>query len=479
MAKGLVVPDDPSPSLDTWKIVLLRVPNDPQWLGIVTGLLFSPCNGYWWKKNSGDWELARDTMCQIAMEFNKMELCEAILQCIETNEGVRDGIRDVPPNPVGGQQDIDRPMGVGVTGIDSCNPDSLFGATTFLVDYMLTNISDALEIIEVSTNALELSADWLDNIPVIGGLLAAFPEYISWIQDTVFENFEANVTIGLVDTYRCDLFCLWRDSSDCSLTPRDVFDYFFGRIGDPSLLDNTIDLFTYLIGGVWSGSQYVDVMMASAIGMMILDDAIPFLTIPTIYSYDTAIRLGANDANPDWSILCDCPPPTWEAFIDFELTSGGFVASNGWQSGLSRGNYVTSDGWNTVGGVFFSGYASYANPRLDFSIETLITKVEMTYNCTVVGVFSPNVESAIISRPTAVAASGVNLTTFTTQTTGIGDQTRMTGVGATASWGIAPSLWNNHRSGNMTPSANGTARIRSVRIFGEGVIPTELLAYII
>ena len=202
------------------------------------------------------------------------------------------------------------------------------------------------------------------------------------------------------------------------------------------------------------------------------DTFVQFLDIAGMSHQYAAAGVLGNDCTD----LCN----SWEAFIDFEATNGNFVISNGWQSGASRGSWVSGDGWNTVGGVFFSGWAAYANPRLDFSTPATLTGFEMDYNVTTVGIFSPAVPSALLIRSSAVAGSPTSLYSSNAVTTGTGTAKK----GALElepfdAYGIRFSLWHPHRSTSTSPAANGTARVKNMRLTGVGAPPHELLPFLL
>lgn len=264
--------------------------------------------------------------------------CDGVEECIRDSEGIREIIREIikettiadPARPIGG----DNPV------FDSCNPDVIFGAVTSLVDYLNGTILDALQIMEVATNPLEAINLWADNIPIAGRLASGLVEAIEFILENVAENYDANYTIALRDQYRCDLFCMWRDSEDCDLTPAMVAGYFADRIGSPDPLGQLNDVLQFIFTGIWAGSQIVDLMHLIALGSLVAVDKIGFFDAANAYTFTVAVALGANSPDPDWSILCECANE-WCYKQDFALNDGGYVQL----PGAARGVYTVSVGW--------------------------------------------------------------------------------------------------------------------------------------
>lgn len=304
-SKGLQVPTTPE---DVAYITLpLTIPDTPEWRGVFCGLLYSISFGYWWDKNSGDWETAKQIGYSVAFEACKsMGICDEVADCIEGSETIREIIREIIKETVispdgggsGGR------LGVGIESLENCDEDYVFGAVTGLVNYQLQAVRDALELIEVATNGVEVVLGWVGNFGLAIPILSIVADYISWIQDSIAENFEAQVTTALIDEYRCDLFCLYLENCD-GLTAEQIAGYFLGRIGGESFVDTLEDLLSFFITGEFTGSQIVDAMMAGSIAMMTVNlDWIPFITIPNLYSIDLVFSLSADNPDSDWTILC-------------------------------------------------------------------------------------------------------------------------------------------------------------------------------
>ena len=350
MPKGLVVPDDPSPS--DWQIVPLRIPNDAQWSGIVRGLLLEACFGYWWKKSTGDWEAARDTACEIAAGFEMTTFCEEVTKCLLTDGGTRDAVDEIVDEKIKAQPDLI--LGQGVDGIETCNKDKIFGAATQLVDSINTFIVDAFEIIEASTNIIETVSRYTGAFPIFGQVLQFVIDSIDAIlTENIPENYNAAFTASLRDTYRCDIFCIFVDN-DCTVTPRDLLAYFADRVGAITF-DTVLDVLEFFVTGTWSGTQLADAMYFLAIGMIAVSDGIGFFDLSATYTLDTMIALGARNPSSDWDLLCDpcvseaCVLPLAITFtqegcyrLDSEYSTASVTDDNGNFYATAAGAFVSN-----------------------------------------------------------------------------------------------------------------------------------------
>lgn len=266
--------------------------------------------------------------------------CDGVEECIKGSEGIREIIREIIKETT--IEDPARPLGEGNPALDGCNPDVIFGGVTSLVDILNQSILDTLEIIEVATNPLESLNLIADNNPVSGLLASKLVEMIDWIIANIGENYAANYTIGLRDTYRCDLFCIWQNSQNCELTLADVALYFQSRVASaPSPLMDISEVLVFVFGGVWVGPEIVDIMHLMCLTLMTASDRIGWLPIGNGYGVELAIAVGLNNPDGDWALLCDpCVTETWQQCW---LNGAGFDPAwtiNNFGGGLATYNAV-------------------------------------------------------------------------------------------------------------------------------------------
>jgi len=394
--KGLKVPEIPEEI--QYVTLPLTIPDTPEWRGVFCGLLYSLSFGYWWDKNSGDWEKAKQLGYEIALRTcMSADICTEVAECIDGSETIREIIREIIKETTtgGGGTGGGRGLGVGVTSLAECHPDNVFGAVTGLVNYQIQAIRDALELLETATNRAEFILDWLGDSLVIMPIIGTIANWVAWVQDNISENFEAQLTTALIDEYRCDLFCLYQENDCAGLTSSQIAQYYLDRVGGVDLLENLEDLLNFFITGEFTGTQIVDVMMAGSIAMMVVDlNWIPFVTIPTLYSLDMIFSLSADDPSNDWTVLCDpCTEPiersycwfiddNFPAWTPFAVGSGRqnpvYDATNKWFRALP----ITINGTGKEGRISFTLPANY-DVRVEASVDKKNTRTSGTAVLTV------------------------------------------------------------------------------------------------
>lgn len=308
--------------------------------------------------------------------------CGDVADCIESGSG---GLTDAITNAQAGVGSIvaQNVAGGTVATGDNCTNDIVFGGVTELVNYLIRKAQDALEIIEVATNFLDLLAEWGSAFPLISTITAPIVGYLAWLQETIAENFEAQVTVEYTDALRCDLYCLWLSKCPDGLTWEDIAEYFGSRLGGwEELPYDIIDMLTFMTLGVWDGDDIADVMLFGMVGMQVIESrAIPFINIPGLYTLDTVFALGANNPDGDWSILCDeCGEPaeyTYCWFMDGNepewlgvIVGAGrqlpvYDPTNEWFRALS----ITTNGTGKEGRVILTLPDVYSTIRVEAHVE--------------------------------------------------------------------------------------------------------------
>jgi hypothetical protein len=328
--------------------MVLCVPDNVEWLSLVTGCLAQLTFGWYYNKNSGDWEAARDRAKQMYFEFQDQNGlcdvidCDEVADCIESSENVQQAIRnwldanyqfspsDYPPNvplPTD-QRNADR---AGVFN-PSCDPDILWAQSVQLVEWMNERISQALDVIEATTNTFEFAGavaqiTGLDEISVD----AAFA-YGGLLQEFIGENYAAGYSDVYRDELACVIFCAAQ--GDCEISLDDLFNLFAGRVqayfgtsGAFGVLDDVID---YLTGSAIDGTIVVDAAFfllwgGVSLANWIVGGLANDVEIGT-KSLNLLLKLAVNDANDDWILLCDDCPEAWAVSFPDELPFSTFTA---------------------------------------------------------------------------------------------------------------------------------------------------------
>ena len=217
--------------------------------------------------------------------------------------------------------------------------DILWAQCVQVVEYTHTAIMDLLEILEVQSNTIELTA-FLNLIPGMKALLVVVPvddafELINHIVSTFQEQYEANwtetVPNGVKWKIACTLFCLCLD--DKQITVPRINDAIYSLLDDyltPNW-DNMQEVIETVLG-VNDNSEVVVYSMffflwgsAKLMGSFGIDNV-------NLIALKQVLALAVNDANDDWQLhdLCvDCEPntgcETGVTFLDFKTGDRNFL----------------------------------------------------------------------------------------------------------------------------------------------------------
>lgn len=253
--------------------------------------------------------------------------CDDVADCIETSTAVKDALSsqfDVnggSATTVYNTSYLGAPMtaanrnGIVTSAVD-CDPDELFGSITAIVGALNTNNEDFLDIIQLSDNAQQRISKVIAAIPILGDLAPTqILDFISQMTVEIKENYEAQYTTALADTYRCDLFCIALDKPDCQLSFQDLVEYFNDRIGTSLEPINFFgSVVEYFLLGSWSGTTVVDIL--TLIQLAAWQQASNWTGI-SLRTLQVVGALGANDPDHDWAVLpCECAPEPLTPIID-------------------------------------------------------------------------------------------------------------------------------------------------------------------
>lgn len=306
-------------------------------------------------------------------ECNPMLDCDEVANCIETSPATQDALvelvnsnpdmqqalADQITNNTSTQQNvyytssIGVPMtssqrGTAVSASDDCEPDSLFGSITALVEQLDKNNRDFLEIIEVGTNTRERLSSLIAAIPLIETLpIDDGIAMIDKLQSEILENYEAQWTTALFDEYRCDLFCAVKDLENCEVSFQALVEYWNNRLGTALEPINFFGaVLNYFLLGTWSGTTVVDIMML--IQLSAWQEASNWSGV-SLRTLQTVGLLGANNPDADWELLCeDCAPePVCGEVVDSADGWSPIIANYAiWieGEGIARGTTDTLDG---------------------------------------------------------------------------------------------------------------------------------------
>lgn len=191
-----------------------------------------------------------------------------------------------------------------------CDLNVLWAQCLAIIEQTNLAIVDVLEKVEVATNVNEL-AGLIDAIPMLGFIAKAIgteavTDTINYFQEAVTEEYIAQFTEGVKIDLACQLFCLCSD--DCVLSVDRLCDMLSANVIGiiPDTPSDLLDLIEIVAGVDFDGSEVVNVCFWFAwIGAKVASFFFGESFIQT--TFDLLVQLAVNDANNDWTLLCDCP----------------------------------------------------------------------------------------------------------------------------------------------------------------------------
>lgn len=320
------------PVVEGLRCVELQIPDDDGYLWILAGFVAILGKSWAWRGTPED-RFARALLWQIAYaatEWTQCMNCEQLQECLQPLfDALRAQVNQDAvfrefgtENAVGvplPEEVITAPLAPGSN--PTCNLDILWSQCEQLVDYSNTMITDVLEQLETATNNIEL-AQVITSLPILDELGAdAIAGYIELLVDGIAENYAAEYDLSYRNTLACEIFCL--ASENCEITIELVYDVLFARVvahfGSPGeALSQIGNLLSYLLDQDIEGDVIVDSLMFLLWGSSKLINS--FLQDVGTSALETVLNLAVNDANDDWSTLCDCG---WYSSMD--LTSDVFA----------------------------------------------------------------------------------------------------------------------------------------------------------
>jgi len=312
-------PDMPEEITFTTRCV--PIPDIPEFIALIGGLLFQATREhFWYEFGTMTIEQATTAMQDALGLYNAIEecgmTCEQIIDCIEDDTDVQQALTNYLASqgyaPVGGggtPNDAsvynDNPLLIDGSTIEDCDNDNLFGAITQLIDFVHSSWFSFFETLEAQSNGFERAAIIGEGVPISDSIgVDTVANTFDQVLEEIGENYNANFTETLRDTYRCDVFCLVVDT--CELDFQTIADYFMARVGASITEDAFADTISWFVAGTFAGTQIVDAAFALAMQALAYGSQVINLDI-------NGIRRGMiaalNDPDADWMTLCeDCNP---------------------------------------------------------------------------------------------------------------------------------------------------------------------------
>lgn len=281
-----------------------------------------------------------DTIDAFASEtiYNLMNpvVCAALIECLQPaldafGEMITNNIinqitygTENPGEPMtGGQAAENLSAGTNPT----CDLNVLWAQCLAITQFTNRSIVDVLEKVEVATNVVEL-AGLVDEIPILELIAKQFgtelaTQTINYFQEAVLESYSAQYTEDVENQIACDLFCIC--STDCLISVDRVWSVFEQRLSSliPTSPGDFIDLIEIMAGIDFDGTEVVDICFYFAWGAAKLAQFLFGEPVATT-TFNLVTQLAVNDANNDWTLLCDCPE-IWTHVLNSDDLTGPLV----------------------------------------------------------------------------------------------------------------------------------------------------------
>lgn len=271
---------------------------------------------------------------------NDADTLQAIVDALGTSESFVDMISERVLKLPSGQ--VSSPLVGG-----DCDLNVVAGRAIAVVDTLDANNVDFLEIVEVGTNDEERVSAVISAIPGLSE--APVDEIIDILQSLLedfVENYAAAVTLGWKNEVSEAIYCIMRESDDCSLTYQQLFEYFRDRAGANLTLGSLIrNVIEYVINGDFGTDELIaSGMYAIQLGFILTGQSFNGLVLP-------AIGAIMRDASPSsaWEDWDDCPPEPEtcdgaKLSHDFRVSESGFSITHP-EFGYAK--YNSGSGWST------------------------------------------------------------------------------------------------------------------------------------
>lgn len=234
-------------------------------------------------------------------------------------------------------------------GCDNTDKNEWWGGISALVNYINNVNIDALQYMAQAANIPEQLERLIAGIPLLGQL--PVDELLGWagfLVTELLEEYEATVDEELLEQTVCDLFCI-AVANGCTLSMRDVLDYFADKVSSGGFLGVVEDLanvMQFALIGTFSGDQYFYYMCFFQLLAATITQG--FFGFRPIEYYSIRIEAGMNDPSSDWELFClECPTYYRVESHDFRTEGLGEWTIDTWGELTDRGVEVTNQNGTT------------------------------------------------------------------------------------------------------------------------------------
>jgi hypothetical protein len=260
-------------------------------------------------------EFADDTIQRL---LTPMEICELLINCLETDIDTRQAIIDFIVN----NDEINDHFknivdnGKGITELEKnknilkpgvCDYAYTFNQASKVIFLMDQLTNDLIQAIEVGTNILERGEIFMSLAG--SSKLASFVDIIikftEQLVEEISEDYNSSYTQSVYDEFRCGLWCSVKDS--CVMTFNDVVSFYEDK-ASLTLPSTNEEALKFIIEALGTGSFPGDTVVA-AMHLLVLRIIASGDTLFGVSFGSLALRIlaAADEADNDYEIICeDC-----------------------------------------------------------------------------------------------------------------------------------------------------------------------------
>ena len=264
-----------------------------------------------------DFKLSPTIGCEGVMD------CDDVANCIDTSTAVQSAINIYLQETLqnGGIGNPSQPLPTAILEenllpVDySCDNDHRFGMAEGIVNSINEAAIEIFQAVEIATNAAELISAMSGNAPIleIAGTAAVFA---SWVQDSIFETYEAAWSELTRDEIACEIYCSMGD--DCELNFNTIWSIYkdVGLTTPPLESADFMEWFDWIVS-LPLETDVSTVKIGGLMGLAVIRFGGAYVQyVLGIRSLKTTVELLADDTSPDWAVLCDCNG-VWTKTWDF------------------------------------------------------------------------------------------------------------------------------------------------------------------
>jgi len=328
-------------------------------------------------------QLIGQTTRDITMPYD--ELCNDIAACLGESDEVQKGVLQIANDSgqlatQGGS--ATNPLSDSVQEADllpdtfQCDRDHAYAMARGIVWAIHSATTEVFQLIEVTSNPVELAAELADNVPGFGIIGGTAMDMVLWIQESAAEAYELAWSESVWDSIACEIFCHIMRTDGCSINYFELVAIYARPFTDIPATGSTLaDIMDYLANLAITYNE-AGVKACGLVGLVFMQFGGKFgQFLLGIRSLKQTLLFLSNDTDPDWTTCTECPENRWGRLFDFTVDNGGFAVTAG-HNNYVAGSYEVGVGWKSG----YNNKVTGVTIKLPVGEATRITLLGYRYN---------------------------------------------------------------------------------------------------